>query len=149
MTYVKKILTQMHGVFKPQQKAILALFSALMCFSGKATMRNLSRYGAGRGKKAYETMRSWSLTTLKLRWSINEIARLINPYIRGWVNYFGKGYKEPLRLLLDDVNRLLTRWARKRYKRFKRSLFQARQWLRRISERDPNLFYMWSLDVKP
>ena len=45
MTYVKKILTQMHGVFKPQQKAILALLSALTCFSGKATMRNLSRYG--------------------------------------------------------------------------------------------------------
>ena len=100
-------------------------------------------------RKAHETMRSWSLTTLKLRWSINDIARLINPCIRGWVTYFGKGYKEPLRLLLDDVNRLLTRWARKRYKRFKRSLFQARQWLRRISERDPNLFYMWSLDVKP
>ena len=49
----------------------------------------------------------------------------------------------------DDVNRLLTRWARKRYKRFKRSLLQARKWLKRISERNPNLFYIWSLDVKP
>ena len=56
MTYVKKILTQMHGVFKPQQKAILALFSALMCFSGKATMRNLSRYGAGSVKR----LRRWA-----------------------------------------------------------------------------------------
>ena len=100
-------------------------------------------------RKAHETMRSWSLTTSKLRWSINDLARLINPCIRGWVNYFGKGYKEPVRLLLDDVNRLLVRWVRKRYKRLKHSLFQARKWLRRISERDPNLFYMWSLDVKP
>lgn len=32
---------QMTDVFKPQQKAILALLSALMCFSGRATMRNL------------------------------------------------------------------------------------------------------------
>ena len=44
--------------------------------------------------------------------------------------------------VLDDVNRVLTRWARKRYKRFHRSVFKARQWLREISERDPNLFYI-------
>lgn len=56
MTYVSKILAQMTGVFKPQQKAILALLSALMCFSGRATMRNLSRYGAGSAKR----LRRWA-----------------------------------------------------------------------------------------
>ena len=46
MTYVDRILSQMPDVFKPQKKAIIALLGALMCFSGRATMRNLSRYGA-------------------------------------------------------------------------------------------------------
>ena len=50
MTYVSKILSQMTGIFKPQQKAIFALLGAQMCFSGRATMRNLSRYGAGSAK---------------------------------------------------------------------------------------------------
>ena len=56
MTYVSKILAQMTGVFKPQQKAILALLNALMCFSGRATMRNLARYGAGSAKR----LRRWA-----------------------------------------------------------------------------------------
>jgi group II intron reverse transcriptase/maturase len=100
-------------------------------------------------RRIHETIRSWKLTSSKLLWSLNNLANLINPFIRGWINYFGIGYKKPLRLILDDVNRALTRWARKRYKRFNRSLFKARQWLRAISERDPNLFYMWHLNVKP
>jgi len=58
MTYVSKILTQMPGVFKPQQKAILALLSAMMCFSGRATMRNLARYGTGSTKR----LRRWATT---------------------------------------------------------------------------------------
>ena len=51
MTYVSKILSQMTGIFKPQQKAIFALLSAQMCFSGRARMPNLSRYGAGSAKR--------------------------------------------------------------------------------------------------
>jgi group II intron reverse transcriptase/maturase len=100
-------------------------------------------------RRIHETIRSWKLTSSKLLWSLNDLANLINPCIRGWINYFGIGYKKPLRLILDDVNRALTRWARKRYKRFNRSLFKARQWLRAISEKDPNLFYMWHLNAKP
>ena len=56
MTYVSKILAQMPGMFKPQQRAILALLSAMMCFSGRATMRNLARYGAGSAKR----LRRWA-----------------------------------------------------------------------------------------
>ena len=56
MTYVSKILSQMTGIFKPQQKAIFALLNAQMCFSGRATMRNLSRYGAGSAKR----LRRWA-----------------------------------------------------------------------------------------
>jgi len=46
----------MPDVFKPQKKAIIALLGALMCFSGRATMRNLSRYGAGSEKR----LRRWA-----------------------------------------------------------------------------------------
>lgn len=56
MTYVDQILSWMPEVFKPQKKAFIALLGALMCFTGRATMRNLSRYGAGSAKR----LRRWA-----------------------------------------------------------------------------------------
>ena len=56
MTYVDQVLSWMPEVFKPQKKAFIALLGALMCFRGKATMRNLSRYGAGSEKR----LRRWA-----------------------------------------------------------------------------------------
>ena len=56
MTYVDRVLSWMPEVFKPQKKAFIALLGALMCFTGRATMRNLSRYGAGSEKR----LRRWA-----------------------------------------------------------------------------------------
>ena len=56
MTYVDQVLSWMPEVFKPQKKAFIALLGALMCFTGRATMRNLSRYGAGSEKR----LRRWA-----------------------------------------------------------------------------------------
>ena len=47
MTYVEEIKNQIPGVYKPQVKFIFDLFAAQQTFSGRATMANLSRYGAG------------------------------------------------------------------------------------------------------
>ena len=94
-------------------------------------------------------MRSWKLTTHRLGYDLNQLARFINPYIRGWWNYYGGFYRQKVRLILDDVNRLLMRWAKKRYKRLKGRRHKAEMWLRRISKRDPELFVMWSMNVCP
>lgn len=47
MTYVDDSMHQMDGLYKPQRDFMADLFGALFVFSGRATMRNLSRYGAG------------------------------------------------------------------------------------------------------
>jgi len=99
--------------------------------------------------KIHEKMRSWNLTTHRLGYDLNQLARFINPYIRGWLNYYGGFYRQKVRLILDDVNRLLMRWAKKRYKRLKGRRYKAQMWLRRISKRDPDLFVMWRLNVCP
>ena len=99
--------------------------------------------------KMHEKMRSWKLTTHRLGYDLNQIARLINPYIRGWLNYFWGFYRQKVRRILDDINRLLMRWAKKRYKKLKRRRYKAQMWLRRISKRDPNLFVMWKMNVCP
>ncbi len=38
---------------------------------------------------------------------LEELARQINPKLRGWINYFSKGHKAPLRRLLYLVNQRL------------------------------------------
>lgn len=47
MTFVETILQKMHPIAKPRRSFLLALFGALSCFVGRATMLNLSRFGAG------------------------------------------------------------------------------------------------------
>jgi len=46
---------------------------------------------------------------------------------------------------LSIASRVLGKWARKRYKRYKTNLNKAYYWLKRIKEQFPNLFYQWKL----
>tara|TARA_B100000674_G_scaffold117118_1_gene88354 strand:+ start:693 stop:1946 length:1254 start_codon:yes stop_codon:yes gene_type:complete len=100
-------------------------------------------------KKMRETMRSWKLTSFRTQWNLNQLAQFMNPYIRGWMNYFGACYKRPLIETLNHINYLLVIWARRKYKRFANSWRKARKWLRGISKRDPHLFAMWTVRIKP
>ncbi|MFF4796636.1 group II intron maturase-specific domain-containing protein [Streptomyces sp. NPDC001276] len=42
-----------------------------------------------------------------------DLARKINPIVRGWVNYYGAFYKSALFPLLERINAYLMRWMRK------------------------------------
>ena len=59
MTCVDTIMTQMPDIFKPQRRFMCCLIAALQAFSGRATMANLSRYGAG----SERTLARWSRQT--------------------------------------------------------------------------------------
>ena len=100
-------------------------------------------------KRVRDTMREWGLTSHITLWSLNKVAAFINPYVRGWINYYGTCYKEPLREVLNHVNALLVIWAKRKFKSFNRSRWKARKWLKAIAKRDPNLFAMWSMNVRP
>ena len=77
--------------------------------------------------------------------SIDDLARMLNPRIRGWVNYYGRFYKSALYPILQHLNRLLARWAGRKYKRLRRHRKRARYWLGRLARRQPALFAHWSL----
>ena len=47
-------------------------------------------------KRVRDTIREWGLTSHITLWSLNKVAAFINPYVRGWINYYGSCYKEPL-----------------------------------------------------
>lgn len=77
--------------------------------------------------------------------SIVGVATLINPLIRGWINYYGKFRRSLLYKVFKLLNKRLVRWARKRYKRYKTSINRAYKWFERVKEQYPNLFYHWQM----
>ena len=77
--------------------------------------------------------------------SIVGVAIYLDPFIRGWVNYYGRFRICALKPIFQLLRNRLVMWARKRYKRYKTSLNRAFDWLNRIKEQFPNLFYQWKL----
>lgn len=77
--------------------------------------------------------------------SIVGVAQFLEPYIRGWVNYYGKFRLWEMNPLFQLLRRRLVMWARKRYKRYKTSVNRAYRWLERVKDQYPSLFYQWRL----
>jgi group II intron reverse transcriptase/maturase len=93
-------------------------------------------------KKISRTLRHWRLhrrTTL----SLNDLAAMVNPTIRGWLNYYGRYCRSALLPFLRRVNTYLLRWARHKYKRL-RGFKRAKAWWKGVTQRCPTLFTHWT-----
>jgi RNA-directed DNA polymerase len=77
--------------------------------------------------------------------SLEDLARMFNPIIRGWITYYGRYYKSALYPTLRELDRRLVRWATRKYKRLRGHRRRAEHWLRRIANRQPELFAHWRL----
>ncbi len=63
-------------------------------------------------------VRSWRLHH-RTHLTEADLARRINPIVRGWMNYYGAFYKSALYPLLERINAYLMRWIRKKYQRLR------------------------------
>ena len=97
------------------------------------------------GKAIRTIIRGWRLARRGNTWSLDEIARWLNPFVRGWINYYGRYYRSALSPLLSYLDRLLVRWACRKFKRFRGRPRRAVRWLARLAERDPGVFAHWQL----
>jgi group II intron reverse transcriptase/maturase len=80
------------------------------------------------------------------RWTnkdIYRIAEVFNPKIRGWINYYGKFRIHMLMRIFRIFNWRLIKWAARKYKRFKGSMYKAGDWLRNLAKCYPGLFIHW------
>ena len=78
-------------------------------------------------------MQEFSTTRLTLE----EMARELNPTIRGWVKYYGKFKRYTMRRFLYFLDKKVAPWLRKRYQRLKQSFTKAYTLLRRIYREKP------------
>jgi RNA-directed DNA polymerase len=99
-------------------------------------------------KEMRQTMRRWKLH-LRSDKELDDLARMFNPILHGWINYYGKYYKSALYPIFQHLNRTLTRWATRKYKRFRHHQRNATHWLGEIAKRELSLFAHWKLGVKP
>lgn len=76
---------------------------------------------------------------------IEMIAEVINPIIRGWMNYFGAFNRSAMKGTLNVIQMRLIKWAMCKYKRFKGHRRRAERWLNGIKEREPAMFAHWAL----
>jgi RNA-directed DNA polymerase len=92
--------------------------------------------------RSKEVVKSW-LKEVKPTKVLTDLAKLANPVIIGWENYFGKFCASEMWSLINYIETSLMRWGMKKYDKLRHSFRKAKDWLERIKKRQPNLFAHW------
>jgi RNA-directed DNA polymerase len=116
---------------------------------GKYFVSFLPAISTKAAKAVRKTIREWRMASTRNNQRLEDLARLVNPVVRGWMNYYGRFYRSRFIQVLRHLNEALAAWARRKYKRFRRRERASVHWLGRIARRDPGLFVLWQLGVKP
>lgn len=99
-------------------------------------------------KALRQTIHDWRMH-LKPDKSIEDLSRMFNPIIRGWIQYYGRFYKSRLYRVLRHLNAALVHWARRKYKKLARHRRRAEHWLGRLARRQSALFAHWQMGILP
>ena len=95
------------------------------------------------------TIRGWRMASTRNNQRLEDLANVVNPVVRGWMNYYGRFYRSKCVQILRHLNEALAAWARRKYKRLRRRERASMHWLGGIARRDPKLFVLWQLGVRP
>jgi len=98
-------------------------------------------------KAMRDEIRSWRLK-LRSDKSIEDLSRMFNPKLRGWVNYYGRFYRTVLYKHLRHLDLILVKWAMRKYKRFKSHQRRAGRWINRVRKGSPHLFAHWQMAAR-
>jgi len=75
--------------------------------------------------------------------TLGDVARELNPLLRGWMEYYGRYSPSALYPVFRQVNRTLVAWAMRKYKRLSGHRTRASLLLESIAEKSPRLFVHW------
>ena len=98
-------------------------------------------------KAIRDTFRSWKLPQRSDK-AIEDLSRMFNPIIRGWIQYYGRYYRSALYPTMHELDRDLALWAKRKYKKLRSHLRKAKHWIARISRRAPELFAHWQMGAR-
>jgi RNA-directed DNA polymerase len=90
-----------------------------------------------------QTMRRWRLS-LRSEWSLQALAKKMAPRVRGWMAYYCRFRGSAFQVIAEHLDRIIVRWAMRKYKRLRGHKTRAFAWLERVRRRTPDLFVHWS-----
>jgi len=76
--------------------------------------------------------------------SLEDISRLYNPVLRGWLAYYGRFCPSAMYPVFRHFNKTLVAWARRKYRRLQRHKTRASLFIEGILKRQPRLFVHWA-----
>lgn len=116
---------------------------------GKYFVSFLPAISTKSAKAIRQTIRQWRMASTRNNQSLEDLARLVNPTVRGWMSYYGRYYRSKCIQVLRRLNEALAAWVRRKYTRYRRRERASMYWLGRVARRDPELFVLWELGVRP
>lgn len=75
--------------------------------------------------------------------SLEDIARSLNPVLRGWDQYYGRFYPTELRRIFEYFDERLGAWLRQKYKQLRGHRGRSLRGLNRMAQQNPKLFVHW------
>ena len=85
-------------------------------------------------------MRRWQFYR-RTHLDISEIAKIVNPSLRGWLNYYGYFYRSTLHAsVIQPLKEHLARWARRKYRWLRQHRRRSREWVQQMLLNHPTLF---------
>jgi RNA-directed DNA polymerase len=116
-------------------------------YRGKYFVSFLPAISSKAVKTIRQEIRGWALARRSDK-TILDLARMFNPKIQVWVQYYGKYYRSMLHPVFRPLDRILVRWACQKYKKLRGHRRRAAHWLKRISIRAPKMWAHWAVGVK-
>ncbi|MBA3709659.1 MAG: group II intron reverse transcriptase/maturase [Planctomycetes bacterium] len=118
-------------------------------FRGKYFVSFLPAISQKSSKKIRQKIREWKIPRRRSAQTLEDIAALVNPSVRGWFNYYGKYYPSMVKLTLRHLERVLIKWARDKFKNLRYHKRQAYHFVGRLARKHPDLFVLWKIGVIP
>ena len=78
---------------------------------------------------------------------IDDISRIFNPVLRGWIAYYGKYNPTEMIPVLKHFNSTIRKWAMRKYKRFKACKTKATYFIEKLAKERPRLFIHWQKGI--
>lgn len=76
---------------------------------------------------------------------LEAFAKVLNPKIRGWINYYGKFFKMRMIRTFNYLDSLIMRWIANKYKITSKA--ETLEKFKRIKEEPPLMFYHWKFGI--
>ena len=116
------------------------------------TGQNFTAFTPAMSKKSFmkikTAIRGWNLNR-QTHLSIEQIAEGINPIVSGWMNYYLRFGKSEFWKVTRYLNERLTRWVKRKYKRFRTKLGKAYDWLVVCAKHNRKMFSHWASGYVP